>query len=165
MRLNLDEIEPVIVLCKKLGVSKINFLRLVLHGRAQINENEIMLPMDEIEQLKSKLISLKKNSDITIRIGVPLSVNDGCHKCEAANGKLNIKYDGYVFPCEVFKNDRVGILNNFQPECIYDSSLQDIYTNSSYLKYVRDYSQKFLCDKHCETCVGQYMINQNKEKN
>jgi MoaA/NifB/PqqE/SkfB family radical SAM enzyme len=162
MKINIAEMEPTVALCKKLGISKISFLRLVAHGRAQINKDEIMLSGDEFPGMKNRLESLQNHSDIAIRIGVPLSVNDGCHKCEAANGKLNIKYDGHVFPCEVFKNDRTAVaLNGFQPESIYDSSLQEIYYRSLYLQHVRDFSQQFSCNKNCETCIGQYMINNN----
>jgi MoaA/NifB/PqqE/SkfB family radical SAM enzyme len=164
MKINVAEIEPTVILCKKLGISKISFLRLVAHGRAQINEDEIMLSDEEFLDLKSRLEYLQNHSDVAIRIGVPLSVNDGCHKCEAAKGKLNIKYDGRVFPCEVFKNDRaVFSLNGFQPESIYTISLREIYYRSLYLQYVRDFSQQFSCDKNCETCIGQYMINNNEK--
>jgi len=162
MKLNINEIEATINLCKNLGVSKISFLRLVLHGRAQINEDSIALSNEELSNLKDRLDALKEFPDVDIRIGVPLSLNDGCHKCEAANGKLNIKYDGYVFPCEVFKNDRAAVqLKGLQPESIYNLSLMEIYNDSPYLRYVRDFSNNFSCNKHCETCIGQFMIKNN----
>lgn len=160
MKLNIDDIESVINFCNKLGLSKISFLRLVTHGRAQLNEKEISLSSDETEKVKIKLDSLQKQSNIDIRIGVPLSQKDNCHKCEAAKGKLNIRYDGSVFPCEVFKNDKVQILpDGIQPDNVYKSSLIEIYNNSKYLKYIRDASEKYLCMNQYETCIGQYMIN------
>jgi MoaA/NifB/PqqE/SkfB family radical SAM enzyme len=166
MRLNTDEIESMVGFCKELGLSKISFLRLVMHGRAQINEKEIALSTEELTQVKSKLKSLQKQVDIDIRIGVPLSLNDSCHKCEAAKGKLNIKYDGCVFPCEVFKNDRVSFLpNGLQPDNVYNTSLLEIYTNSSYLKYVRETSEQYACGKNSETCIGQHIINCEKGGN
>jgi MoaA/NifB/PqqE/SkfB family radical SAM enzyme len=166
MKLNIDEIESMVEFCKELGLSKISFLRLVMHGRAQINEKEIALSTEELTQVKSKLKSLQKQVDIDIRIGVPLSLNDSCHKCEAAKGKLNIKYDGYVFPCEVFKNDRFSFLpNGLQPDNVYNTSLLEIYTNSSYLKYLRETSEQYVHDKYSETCIGQYMINCEEEEN
>jgi MoaA/NifB/PqqE/SkfB family radical SAM enzyme len=163
MKLNINEIDLVISLCKELGLSKISFLRLVMHGRAQLYKKELSLTAEETIYIKNKLESLQKRSDISIRIGVPLSSNNNCHKCEAAKGKLNIKYDGHVFPCEVFKNDKFTKLSNgSQPDNIYRGGLYNIYNNSSYLKYIREASEKFAHCNNKENCIGQYMIN-NKE--
>jgi MoaA/NifB/PqqE/SkfB family radical SAM enzyme len=164
MKLNFEEIESIVGFCKELGLSKISFLRLVLHGRAQINEKEIALSTEELTQVKNRLQALQKQSDIEIRIGVPLSSNDSCHKCEAAKGKLNIKYDGCVFPCEIFKNTKDSFLpNGLKPDNVFNASLIDIYSNSPYLKYVREASEQYAHDKNSETCIGQYMINNIKE--
>jgi len=160
MKLNIDEIESIVEFCKELGLSKISFLRLVIHGRAQLYEKEISLSLEEIIHIKNKLDLLQKQSNIDIRIGVPLSTNNNCHKCEAAIGKLNIKYDGYVFPCEVFKNTRDSFLPNGQkPDNVYTASLIDIYNNSPYLKYVREASEQYAHDNNSETCIGQCMLN------
>jgi MoaA/NifB/PqqE/SkfB family radical SAM enzyme len=162
MKLNIDEIDAVVRLCKDLSVSKLSFLRLVLHGRAQKNEVRIALSDEDLQELKVKLQTIQEQAETNIRIGVPLSTDASCHKCEAANGKLNIKYDGKVFPCEVFKNERVSQgLNGQQPESIYDKPLFDIYETSSYLNLVRTLSQEFSCGKHCETCIGQYLIEES----
>lgn len=162
MKLNIDEIDAVVRLCKDLGVSKLSFLRLVLHGRAQKNEVQIALSDKDLQKLKAKLQTLQEQAAPSIRIGVPLSTDASCHKCEAAKGKLNIKYDGKVFPCEVFKNERISQgLNGKQPESIYDKPLFDIYETSSYLNLVRTLSQEFSCSKHCETCLGQHLIEES----
>ena len=162
MKLNVDEVTGVIDLCRELNVSKLSFLRLVLHGRAQTNKAKIALSNEDLEKLKVVLSEFKKQSDVDIRIGVPLSTDTSCHKCEAANGKLNVKYDGKVFPCEVFKNERVSQgLKGTQPESIYDKSLFDIYETSSYLNLVRTLSQEFSCGKQSETCIGQYLIEES----
>jgi radical SAM protein with 4Fe4S-binding SPASM domain len=165
MKLNIDEIEPVIILCKKLGISKISFLRLVLHGHALKNKEKIELSGIEIQNLKKELNLLKEYyADIDIRTGVPLS-DKACHNCEAANGKLNIKYDGNVFPCEVFKNDQAGmILNGYSPQNINNDSLTHIYNHSPYLDFVREQALKFSRSEDCETCVGQYMIRKLEKK-
>jgi len=164
MKLNVDEVETVIGLCRELKVSKLSFLRLVLHGRAQENEALIALSDDDLSKIKIVLEKLAEQSDVNIRIGVPLSTDKSCHKCEAANGKLNIKYDGNVFPCEVFKNDRVShYLNGTRPETIHCKPLMEIYSNSDYLNVVRNISQEFSCSKHCETCIGQLLINMMSE--
>jgi len=165
MKLNIGEARDVVELCKKLNISKLSFLRLVLHGRAQENAPYIALTDEETLTFKTELESLKQQSELDIRIGVPLSTDSSCHKCEAANGKLNIKYDGKVFPCEVFKNDRIShSLEGTYPEHIHDKALLEIYQQSSYLKRVRDLSHEFSCSNHCETCVGQYLINKDGEQ-
>jgi MoaA/NifB/PqqE/SkfB family radical SAM enzyme len=90
---------------------------------------------------------------------VPLSENLSCHKCESASGKLNIKYNGYVFPCEVFKNDRaVNQIGGYLPENIREKTLKDIYLRSAYLDCVRKASQAYALEKHGEACVGQHLI-------
>ncbi|MCL2576630.1 MAG: radical SAM protein [Defluviitaleaceae bacterium] len=159
MKLNVDEAEAVIDLCNSLNVSKLSFLRLVAHGRAQENEEMILLPDADLELFKTGLDKLSKQSKVEIRIGVPLSANKLQHKCEAAIGKLNIKYDGTVFPCEVFKNDRISRhLKGTVPENIYKKPLREIYLNSTYLNIVRELSKNFQCNDNCETCIGQYLI-------
>lgn len=161
MKLNISEVKDVVSLCKELNVSKLSFLRLVLHGRALMNESEIALSSKELDRFKKELTELKNTSEIGIRIGVPLAIGISHHKCEAADGKLNIKYDGNVFPCEIFKNNCIShSLRGTRPESIHDKSLFDIYNNSAYLQLVRELSQKFSsCDGYCETCMGQYLIN------
>jgi len=159
MKLNVGEVRAVVELCKELNVSRLSFLRLVLHGRAQVNESKIALSNDELEKFKAELEKLKKQSKLDIRIGVPLSTDVSCHRCEAANGKLNIKYDGSVFPCEVFKNERMAqVLNYLETANIHSSTLLDIYSNSKYLKAVRSLSEKYTYSKNCETCLGQYLL-------
>jgi len=160
MKMNIGEVHAVVELCKELNISKLSFLRLVLHGRAQENASKIALTDVETLALKTKLETLKQQSKIDIRIGVPLSTNQSCHKCEAANGKLNIKYDGYVYPCEVFKNERMtNFFANIRPDSIYKRSLLEIYQESDYLKTVRNLSREYSCTGNCETCIGQHLIN------
>ncbi len=160
MKLNVNELQDVVSLCRELNISKISLLRLVMHGRALQNEQEIALSRDEFLQLQADLEALHNKSNIDIRIGVPLSTDISSHKCEAANGKINIRYDGSVLPCEAFKNDRVQYrFKGLKPESIHEYSLVDIYQNSNYLNYIRELSQKFSSSGHFETCIGQYLIN------
>jgi len=169
MKLNVEETEEVIALCKELKISELSFLRLVLQGRALHNESKINMSDEElteytkqIKQIKQKneMDKMKGKSEFDIRIGVPLTDDLSCHKCRAATDKLNIRYDGYVFPCEVFKNSIISHeLNKTSPESIYDKSLQEIYRNSAYLQFVRDLSLSNYFSVDCfEICVGQHLI-------
>lgn len=165
MRLNVSEVEPTILLCEQLGISKISFLRLVSHGRAFNNKSQIALSNEETNALKNKLSQIKKKSTLNVRVGVPLSEEESKHDCEAANGKLNIKYDGFVYPCEVFKNDHVRINEcNMMPENICENNIKNIYNNSSYLNVVRKFVKEFTCAKTCENCIGQYFIDSYYEE-
>lgn len=164
MKLNIHEIPEVVALCAHLHISKLSFLRLVIHGRAKANEDRLVLSDEESRQLIQLLIEQKRQSEVDIRIGVPLSAHSECEKCEAANGKLNIKYDGRVFPCEVFKNRSLShCLEGLQPESIYEKRLTDIYEHSPYLGLIRKKSSEFSFRKTCETCIGQYLINKEEQ--
>lgn len=159
MRVNVNEINEAALLCKRIQISKISFLRLVLHGRAKENAALLTLTEQQILELKNQLSEFQEQSDLSIRIGVPLSLDLSCHRCEAASGKLNIKYDGGVFPCEVFKNYSMEkSLGGLSPENIYQQSLLDIYNRSRYLCCVREMSERYAENCGCETCFGQYLI-------
>lgn len=82
--------------------------------------------------------------------------------CEAANGKLNIRYDGKVFPCEVFKNNKIPTLDDKILENIFDNNIENIYENSDYLKTVRELVKQFSCENNCENCLGQYLLKEKK---
>lgn len=159
MKVNVNEINEAVLLCKRLQISKISFLRLVPHGRAKENATLLTLTEQQILELKNQLSELQTQSDLSIRIGVPLSLDLSCHRCEAACGKLNIKYDGGVFPCEVFKNYSMEkSLGGLKPENIYQRPLLDIYSSSQYLCQIREMSGRFAESCGCETCLGQYLI-------
>lgn len=161
-KINKNQIEKTLELCKKLGVSKVSFLRLVIHGRAIANREKLLLSNDELKNVACVLRKIQAENKHTIRIGVPLLGETQESHCEAANGKLNIRYDGLVYPCEVFKNNRVGILEGKAPGSIYESRIEDIYTSSDYLKTVRRLVSQFSCGDCCENCVGQYYMNMLK---
>lgn len=159
MKININEMNEVMFLCKKIQISKLSFLRLVLHGRAKENAALLTLTERQTAELKSQLSKFQAQPDLSIRIGVPLSLDLSCHRCEAACGKLNIKYDGGVFPCEVFKNYSMEkSLGGLNPENIYQQSLINIYNRSRYLCRVREMSEQYAENCGCETCFGQYLI-------
>lgn len=162
MKYNYHEIESTIELCQELGIDKISFLRLVPHGRAEHNKTKILLSHEETKELKQKLKELfNKQSGIGIRIGTPLSGEECKHNCEAANGKLNIKYDGRVYPCEVFKNKKVEFIEGYEADSVYDKKLIDIYNTSSYLLAVRNMVAMYSDTADEENCIGQKFIRKD----
>ena len=159
MKLNLAEIEEMVELCIEWRISKLSFLRLVLQGRALLNKDLIALNDQEIEGLRNRLNSIKENTEIDIRIGIPLADNHYRNECEVGTGKINIKYDGYVYPCEVFKNSNIEL--PYKPVSIYEQDIKSIYTESDYLNCIRKIRMEFSKKSTCENCVGQYLINHN----
>lgn len=156
MTLNIGELDGVVKFCEEMGISKLSFLRLVSHGRASGNKY-IFLNDHELELVKKKLIVLK-DSGHSLRIGVPLSEDNSKNRCEAATGKLNIKYDGTVHPCEVFKNINIPLTSGSLPESIFNKELDDIYLNSSYLNDLRTHILDFCKSDGCENCAGQMYL-------
>ena len=157
-RINKDQIEQTLKYCTDLGISKVSFLRLVSHGRAYENRDKLLLTNSDLLKVEKSLIGIKNRNTYNIRIGVPLLGETEEYYCEAANGKLNIRYDGKVFPCEVFKNNRVEPLIDCEPGNIFMDSIEDVYINSDYLKKVRELVRVHVCNHNCEKCVGQYYM-------
>lgn len=163
-RLNQNQIEETLQFCIGLGVSKVSFLRLVNHGRARENSDKLLLSNEQIADIKCKLVKILNENKYSIRIGVPLlGETEECH-CEAANGKLNIRYDGKVFPCEVFKNNGVEPLSDCEPDNIYEKSIEYIYKDSLYLKKARELVKSHVGCISCEQCVGQYYLGKSMEE-
>ena len=159
MKVNTGELAAVVRLCNDLGISKLSFLRLVLHGRAKLNASRLALSAESLEKIKTQIGLLTGQQELAIRIGVPLTMDYSCHRCEAAKGKLNIKYDGNVFPCEVFKNIQMEQgLDSLKVANIYESTLYDIYRDSNYLSRIRELSNEYSPTDYHETCLGQYLL-------
>ena len=137
---------------------------MVIHGRALNNKKLLALSDKEMKNIEQRLVELSRDKPSYIRIGVPLLGETKEIHCEAANGKLNIRYDGNVYPCEVFKNHRISILNEAKPDNIFEKTIEDIYNNSIYLKNVRCLVEQFSCGNCCENCVGQYYMNLKKQE-
>jgi radical SAM protein with 4Fe4S-binding SPASM domain len=163
MRPNKSDINDTIQFCNKLGISRISFLRLVTHGRAEHNRDILELSNEETDAVKLQLADISK-SNPNIRIGVPLSYNVAPECCQAAIGKLNIKYDGNVYPCEVFKNN-LHSLNGVIPDNINEKELDEIYNNSAYLRMVRDFVINTVYRDSCDSCLGQKLIAIDGGKN
>lgn len=157
-KLNFKQIEKTLELCKSLGASRLSFLRLVLHGRAFLNRSLLQMSASETEKMSQLLHQIQTENHYPIRIGFPLSDGSGICQCEAAYGKVNIRYDGRVYPCEAFKNNQVRALDGITPESIFEKDIADIYQSSEYFKAVRQLIREFSSGNYCEKCVGQYYL-------
>ncbi len=155
MRMNYQQIPDVIDLCANLGVSQLSFLRLVVQGRAQENLQKVMLDKDEFETTKGLVKEASERSRIKIRLGVPFRDGTKRINCMSGISKLDVRYDGNVYPCEAFKNDNLKRIAACA-ENVNDKSLKDIYHSSDYLKQVRSLLESFQMEHTCETCMNQY---------
>lgn len=155
MKVNYLQIPEVIKMCVDLGISQISFLRLVVQGRAQENLQKVLLDTDEYDTAKRLMKEATEYSNIKIRMGVPFRNGTRRINCMTGICKLDVRYDGKVYPCEAFKNNNlmhVGI----ETDNVNKKSLKEIYLSSAYLIHVRSLLETFQKEKTCETCMNQY---------
>ena len=157
-QINVGEVDSILEFAEKVGINKVSFLGLVPHGRASQNKQELVLEKKENNELK---IKLKKIASEKIRIGIPLQLDNDEYCCYAGKSKLCIRYDGKVFGCEAFKYVQLIDENNkaIIPDSIYEKSLEDIYVNSEYLRYEREFVEQQMSECNCgEKCPVQRML-------
>lgn len=160
MKPNYMQIPDVVRMCNEMGVSRVSFLRFVAQGRGLKNEKELKLSEEEFEEAKGLMKRCEVRNSNGVRLGIPFQ---GCVKrvnCMTSISKLNIRYDGNVYPCEAFKNDQPQNISHAAADNIYDKSLKDIYSDSVYLNQIRDLLEKYQTQETCETCMAQYLSNQ-----
>ena len=72
------------------------------------------------------------NYPIISGLEYPLSDCSGSVNCLAGTTKLNVRYDGNVYPCEAFKDDANNESFTHTPQNVYNNRLIDIYQNSAF---------------------------------
>lgn len=159
MNINVGQIPDVISLCREWGISRISFLRLVLQGRAM--ENVHLTKLDKMEHVitQHEIAEYREIAPGSIRIGIPFRSCSERVNCLTGTTKLNIRYDGNVYPCEAFKNGLPHGLTASEPDNIYRLGLKEIYNHSEYLKEIRQLIAEFQSVETCETCMNQYYRN------
>lgn len=160
MKVNYQQIPEVVNLCVDLGVAQLSFLRLVPQGRALNNLTQVFLDKEELEIAKCLMKEAAGRQDIKIRQGVPF--RDGTKRINCLTGicKLDVRYDGKVYPCEAFKNDNL-VRIEADADNVKNNSLKEIYHSSDYLKQVRTLLENFQTEQTCETCMNQYYTRNN----
>lgn len=162
MQCNMRDIEGILFFCNSNRIDQISFLRLVLHGRADINASEIEATPEEVSAFCRRAVLAFRRSETQVRVGVPILGETSAAQCQAAFGKLNIRYDGKVYPCEVFKNGQGHLGRLGTPDSIHEKRLLDIYRDSPYLNAVRECIRCVKCSD-TEPCIGQQMMNTETE--
>ncbi len=152
-KINIDTIFTTVLELSKIGVSQISFLRLVPQGRGKENIQNLDLGK-EGEVLLAKIfheISSFPKGKTKIRFGKPFgSIRNEFTRCNAGDGKLLVKYDGSILPCEAFKDETFSdlILGN-----INNSSFNEMANagkNNAPLNRIRSFA------KIEETCPAQF---------
>lgn len=165
MKINYRQIPAIIAQCCELGVSRISFLRMVEQGRVLENKEITSLTEEEMILTKEMIRSVSKDKAVTIRLGIPFSDCTHRKSCMTGTSKLNIRYDGLVYPCEAFKNDLPSGFIKSKPDSIYLKTLKEIYTNSAYLSEVRERLQEYQSIETDENCMNQYYMKKCGSEN
>lgn len=158
MQANFKHLKSIFEKCYQLGVSKVSILRLVLQGRALENLSLVKLSGEDNRVVTKLIKALNESYKGKVRIGLPYSDSNCRIYCKAASDKINVRYDGNVYPCEVFKDDLLNAKLGCEPDNVWKDSFYDIYENSPYLNVVRKSIEAFKKEDGDETCYGQFKI-------
>lgn len=158
MQVNFKHLKSIFEMCYQLGVSKVSILRLVLQGRALDNLSLVKLSGEDNREVTKLIKALNEVYKGKVRIGLPYSDSNCRIYCKAASDKINIRYDGNVYPCEVFKDDMLNKKIEHEPDNVSSASFLDIYNKSSYLNAVRKQIDAFKLEDGDETCYGQFKM-------
>ena len=158
MQVNFKHLKSVFEMCYQLGVSKVSILRWVLQGRALENLLLVKLSGKDNREVTKLIKALYESYKGKVRIGLPYSDSNCRIYCKAASDKINVRYDGNVYPCEVFKDDLLNAKLVCEPDNVWKDSFYDIYQNSPYLNVVRKSIDAFKKEDGDETCYGQFKM-------
>lgn len=158
MQVNFKHLKSIFEMCYQLGVSKVSILRLVMQGRALENLSLVKLTGGDSREVTKLIKALKEAYKGKVRIGLPYSDSNCRIYCKAASDKINVRYDGNVYPCEVFKDDLLNAKLGCEPDNVWKDSFYDIYQNSPYLNVVRRRIEAFKKEGGDETCYGQFKM-------
>lgn len=160
MRCNFKQIPEVLDKVYAMGVKKVSFLRLVPQGRVLLNREMILLDNEEQEELKQILDNCQATYKDKIRLGLPFAAKRS--NCGTGTNKLTVRYDGYVFPCEAFKDGMMEIDEGIMPDNVKERSLRQIYEESPYLLTIRKCLESYRECEKSEHCFGQHCRKVNK---
>lgn len=158
MQVNFKHLKSIFEMCYQLGVSKVSILRLVLQGRALENLSLVKLSGEDNWEVPKLIKTLNESYKGKVRIGLPYSDSNCRIYCKAASDKINVRYDGNVYPCEVFKDDLLNAKLGCEPDNVWKDSFYNIYQNSPYLNVVRKSIEAFKKEDGDETCYGQFKM-------
>ena len=155
MHCNYHQIPDVLSKLYSMGVKNVSLLRLVPQGRVMENKELVVLSSDEQDELKQIMAKCQETYQGKIRLGLPFSAKRAA--CGTGTVKITVRYDGFVFPCEAFKDGMMEINKGDKPENVKEKRLKNIYEESVYLKVVREGLQAYSGCEGNEYCYGQFI--------
>lgn len=164
MKLNYQQIPSVLEMCNQWGVSKVSFLRFVAQGRGFDNVSKLLLDDTEMREARQLMKECLVNKTIDLRIGIPFIECDKRLNCLAGISKLDVRYDGKVYPCEAFKNENLKHLISFEADNVKERSLKEIYNKSEHLLQTRKLLGEFQYQKTRETCMNQFYTKHDQNE-
>lgn len=149
LSVNYMELENVVKLSSKLGVSQVSVLRFVPQGRGK-EIKEFTLNRDQNTQLKKTIINLRE-AGYKVRTGSPYNflLLKSQPRCSAGVDKLTICPDLKLYPCDAFKKiSAKNVSGDTQFSDLRHNSLQDCWERSCYLNTIRQSLQS----PHAQPC-------------
>lgn len=148
--INFEEIDDITESLACMNVRKVSWLRFVPQGRGERNRDRLQLSKEQLKQLAKKKIELQqKYSAIQIRTGAPFNIlcPQVATPCEAGLSVLTIRPDGWVVPCDAFKQFRTK--DDFGS--VLTHSLSEVWKKSYLLNEVRGIHEAKLASL-CASC-------------
>lgn len=116
---NISKVNEIINLAKELGASEVRLLKLVNHGKASDNWNDLELTNEEYRAKIQEVIAattgirITASSEIDI---VPCRPMPGAEKCQAGSKLLYVTYEGNIYPCASVKHNPKYCMGNLKNE-------------------------------------------------
>jgi MoaA/NifB/PqqE/SkfB family radical SAM enzyme len=163
MRINYEDLLGVAQISQILGIQKIHVLRFIPHGRGEEYTDELLPSLEDYAAFARVVETAQRLYPGFLEIGAAFKgiVPNIVKMCSAVNEKLVITADGFVSPCDGFKN----LLDYGENWNIHFKPLCEIYEQSPLLKCLRavkrygsvDQPIDWLSDG-CSTCMAQKAI-------
>lgn len=135
-KINIEQVESMIVLGKELGVKEFKFFPQKSVGRGEVKKSDILVSWDEWKKIDFEFLSQKY--DVVLDY---LNENDSCG---CASSGFAVKENGDVYPC-IFgvENERIKVGN------IIENSMESLWFEESTMVNFRNACSKQPC-KRCE---------------
>jgi MoaA/NifB/PqqE/SkfB family radical SAM enzyme len=134
-KMNYKDVTYVVYVSEMLGVSEIEFLRLVMQGKAKYNREALMLSADETEKLYESLERAMGSKKVKVKVGHPFTfkmtgrIEGGC---PSGITTCLVKPTGEATPCPAFKGNEKCDAGN-----VLHSSLKTVWNDSELFKKYR----------------------------
>lgn len=153
---NYSELEGVLKLAQKIGISKVGVSRLIRSGRAITNWEILALPYQNYHELIVEVNDLSLKYEKILKVSKSFfpqtSEEKATSVCKAAKSRLFIQANGDTLPCPAFKS-----LPDFLGDNVFDNSISSIWNESK--SFIKVRNEEFIDDSNIgdrfESCKAQ----------